>query len=452
MRKRKYFGTDGVRGRFGDQWINPEFARRLGRAAGQVLAEQGRSSHRPLAVIGRDTRESGPVLEAALVDGLRASGVDVIRLGVAPTAAVALAVLHYGAGLGVVVTASHNPADDNGIKFFSAEGRKLTDQAEEDIERWLDDPRINEGAARTGEVRDEPDLAFYEERLIGILPPGALQGWTIVMDAANGAGFRTGPRVLRALGARVIALGDLPDGRNINEGVGSQHPEILAARVRSEGADLGLALDGDGDRIVAVDETGEVVPGDALLALLALHALEGGKLAHRTLVVTVQSNLGLDAVLRAAGGKVERTDVGDRNVLARLVEGGFNLGGESSGHISFPEIAPAGDGLLAALKIIEVLLNSAGSSRLSQLASRFVAFPQQSEALRVEGKPDLASLPRLSAAMARAEAELGDRGRILVRYSGTEPKIRLLVEGSDRAEVRRWMQALRQAVAEDGLL
>ncbi len=452
MGKRKYFGTDGVRGRFGDQWINPEFAVRLGRAAGRSLAGQCRSSRRPVVVIGRDTRESGPVLEAALVEGLMDSGTDVIRLGVAPTAAVALAVLHYGADLGIVVTASHNPADDNGIKFFSAEGRKLTDQAEEDIERWLDDPSLNEGAGRTGQVRDEPDLAFYEKRLVGLLPPGALKDWTIVLDAANGAGYRTAPGVLRALGARVIALGDLPDGRNINDGVGSQHPEFLAARVRLEGADLGLALDGDGDRIVAVDETGEVVPGDALLALLALHALEAGKLAHRTLVATVHSNLGLDAALRAAGGSVERTDVGDRHVLARLVEGGFNLGGESSGHIIFPETAPAGDGLLAALKIIEVLLSSAGSPRLSKLAGRFVAFPQQSAALRVKDKPDLASLPRLSAVMARAEKALGDQGRILVRYSGTEPKIRLLVEGSDMAEIKRWMESLRHAVAEDGLL
>ena len=451
--KRKYFGTDGVRGRFGDDRMNPEFARRLGRAAGRFLAGRGaKTGDRPVAVIGRDTRESGPVLEDGLVEGLTESGADVLRLGVAPTAAVALAVLHHGADLGVVVTASHNPAGDNGIKFFSADARKLTDAAELEIENWLDDPGELAAEAGAGRVREDEDLRFYQEKLAGLLAPGAVKGWRIVLDAANGAGYRTAPSVLQELGADVICLGDSPDGRNINAGVGSQYPETLAARVRSEGADLGLALDGDGDRIVVVDESGEMTPGDALLAMLALHALERGTLARDTLVATVQSNLGLDAALRAAGGRVERTDVGDRNVVACMVEGGYNLGGESSGHIIFSDVAPAGDGLLSALKIIEVLLSASGSRRLSELAGRYEAFPQLSEAVPVRSKPDPASLPQLSAVIARAEAELGDAGRVLVRYSGTEPKIRLLVEGPEPFVVRRWMQALKDAVAADGLL
>ena len=429
--------------------MNREFVRRLGRAAGGHLAANGTDAP-PLAVIGRDTRGSGPELEDALVAGLRESGIDVIRLGAAPTPAVALAVLGWRAGLGAVVTASHNPADDNGVKFFSGAGEKLADDAVAEIERCIDNPDTYSDPLRAGVERKAAEGIPYEEKVAGVLPDGALAGWTVVLDTAHGAAFRSAPAVLRRLGAEVAVLGDAPDGRNINDGAGSQHPRVMAERVPAAGARLGIALDGDGDRVVFADETGSVLSGDEVLAILGLSALKRGVLAHDTVVATVQSNLGLDRAIREAGGRVERTDIGDRHVIARMREGGFNFGGESSGHILFPEVSPAGDGLLAGLKMMEVMRET--GLPLSELRRWMQAYPQLTRSLKTRGRPGMETLVHLAGAIREAESGLGVEGRVLVRYSGTEPKLRFLVEGRDRAAVERWMERLTAAAGRDGVV
>ena len=430
---RIYFGTDGVRGPYGGPVINEEFAARLGWAVAAWLPHKGR------ALIGRDTRSSGALLEAALVRGLRAGGMEPASLGVVPTPAVSRAVRAEGAALGVVITASHNPAGDNGIKFFGPGGVKLTDEQEEQIEQQL--------AAAPALVRTaEPvpvitgAVAGYVAAMQALLPPASLAGWRIVLDTANGATCATSPVVLRALGAHVTGLGDAPDGRNINAGVGSEHPGPLAARVRVTGARLGIAHDGDGDRCVLCDERGGVLDGDEILTLLALHALERGHLTKKTLVVTVHSNLGVDAVVVAAGGRVVRSPVGDRYVIARMLAEGATLGGESSGHVICSEISPTGDGLVAALKVIEVML--ATGRPLSELRRTLKKFPQATATVAVQEKRPLESLPRLAAVIRAIESELGSQGRVLVRWSGTEPKLRLLVEGESEAQVQACLDRL----------
>jgi phosphoglucosamine mutase len=448
--KRQFFGTDGVRGPYGGPIVNDEFAERLGYAAGKWLGKSGR------VVIGRDTRFSGAALEQAVARGLAAAGAQPVSLGVLPTPAVSRAVRKEGAELGVVITASHNPAEDNGIKFFGASGVKLTDDDESKIESLL--PAAKEGDRRSPsavearrEVATHPTAtADYIEATKALLPAAALRGWRIVIDTANGATAVTTPTVLRALGAEVIGIGDAPDGRNINAGVGSEHPEQLAARVKAENARLGIAHDGDGDRCVLCDERGDLLDGDEILTILATHALAARKLPKNTLVVTVQSNLGVDAAVTTAGGRVLRTAVGDRYVIERMLAEGATLGGESSGHIICSELSPTGDGLVAALKVIEVML--ATGKPLSELRRVLKKFPQLSTALKVRAKPPLETLPKLSAAIRALEAELGTQGRVLVRYSGTEAKLRLLVEGPTATHVERGLDALKAAVAAEGLL
>jgi len=458
---RKFFGTDGVRGPYGGPVVNEEFAARLAQAAVAWLRGAGdrrrprgamgappdaSEERRAMAavgrvLIGRDTRGSGAALEAAVARGLRAAGAEPISLGVLPTPAVARAVRASGARLGVVITASHNPASDNGIKFFGPSGVKLTDAEELVIESHLDAPvaavEANLGQA-DGAVRD------YIAAAQAMLPAGALAGWRIVLDTANGATCGTSPAVLRALGAEVTGIGDAPDGKNINAGVGSEHPEPLAEKVRATGARLGIAHDGDGDRCILCDEHGGVLDGDEILTILATHALAQGRLAKNTLVVTVQSNLGVDAAIVAAGGRVLRTSVGDRYVIERMFAEGATLGGESSGHIICAEVSPTGDGLVAALKVIEVML--ATGKPLSALRGAMKKFPQLTAALKVKEKKPLESLPGVTAAIAALEAELGAQGRVLVRYSGTEAKLRLLVEGPTEVIVRGGLARIEAAV------
>lgn len=437
---RKFFGTDGVRGPYGGPVVNDEFAWKLGFAAGR-FALGGGAAPGAEVILGRDTRASGAALERALAGGLIAAGLRPVSLGVVPTPAVSLAVRRAGAALGVVITASHNPAADNGIKFFGPQGLKLTDEQEEEIERLLP---AEAGGAGPVETRD--GLAAYLAVARGLLPR-PLTGWKVVLDAAHGATVASSPVVLRALGADVHALGVEPDGTNINAGVGSEHPAALAAAVRATGARIGIAHDGDGDRCILCDEKGEVLDGDEVLTLLALHALAAGRLPQRMLVVTVQSNLGVEAAVTAAGGRVVRTPVGDRYVSERMQAEGATLGGESSGHVICAEVSPTGDGLVAALRVIAVMQET--GRPLSELRRGLRKFPQASAAVKVREKRPLETLPGVQAAIRSLEASLGDQGRVLVRYSGTEPKLRLLVEGPTEAVVAEGIAALRAAVARE---
>lgn len=433
---RRYFGTDGVRGPFGGPVINASFAARLGLAAARWLNHPGR------VLIGRDTRFSGPALEVAVARGLAAGGLTPVSLGVIPTPAVARAVVQEQAVLGVVITASHNPAGDNGIKFFGPAGVKLTDESEAEIEALLSTDEITPAVAPRLDLLSFA-TADYIAAARAVLPANALTGWKIVLDTANGATAATSPAALRALGAEVIGLGDAPDGRNINEGVGSEHPEKLAAKVLATGARLGVAHDGDGDRCVLCDERGQVLDGDEILTILATHALRRGTLVKNTLVITVQSNLGVDAAVGAAGGRVCRTAVGDRYVIERMLAEGAALGGESSGHIICADVSRTGDGLFAALRVIEVML--ATGQPLSELRKILKKFPQLTAALKVREKKPLESLPGLGATIRALEHELGAQGRLLVRWSGTEAKLRLLVEGPTDAIVRASLSRLESA-------
>ncbi len=440
---RKYFGTDGVRGPYGSATMNEAFAWRLGSAAARFAKSQPGFNSRQV-FIGRDTRASGPALEKALADGLQAEGLQPVSLGVVPTPVVSLMTSSASAALGVVITASHNPAGDNGIKFFGPAGIKLTDEDESRVEALL--------PAGAGELSapisllDQP-LARYLKLTTGILPSDSLVGWKIVLDTANGAACVSSRTVLEALGASLSLVGDQPDGQNINAGVGSQHPEKMVEQVRATGARLGIAHDGDADRCILCDEQGEVLDGDEILTLLALHALKQGRLPAKTLVITVQSNLGVDAAVSAAGGKVCRTNVGDRYVIERMLAEGAALGGESSGHVICSDISPTGDGLVAALKVIEVMLET--GRPLSELRRVLTKFPQLSAALTVREKKPLESLCTVPVVIKAVENELGSAGRVLVRYSGTEPKLRLLVEGPTEAIVQSAMDKLVAAVRTD---
>jgi phosphoglucosamine mutase len=445
--QRVYFGTDGVRGPYGGPVVNEAFAEGLGRAAARWLEAHGVRGGRVL--IGRDTRASGASLAAAVGAGVVAGGGNAVSLGIVPTPAVSRAVRLGGAALGAVITASHNPASDNGVKFFAHDGSKLTDADEAEIESHL--PAA--GAARAkgegdrAEIPGEAVLESYVEAAGRILPSGSLRGWKIALDTANGATCGSSPTVLWALGAEIAGIGDHPDGLNINEGVGSEHPEGLARRVLSAGARLGIAHDGDGDRCVLCDELGGVLDGDEILAILAIHALARGDLPRGTLVVTVQSNMGVDAAVGAAGGRVIRTAVGDRYVAERMRAEGAALGGESSGHILCFDFGPTGDGLAAALKVIGVMLET--GRPLSELRRVLRKFPQLSAALTVREKRPIESLASLAGETRALERELGDRGRVLVRYSGTEPKLRFLVEGPDEPVVRSGIERLCAAARAD---
>lgn len=442
--KRQYFGTDGVRGPYGSATMNEAFAWRLGAAAAHFVKSQPGAAGGRLVLIGRDTRASGASLERALASGLRAAGLEPTSLGVVPTPVVSLLVREQGAALGVVITASHNPASDNGIKFFGASGIKLTDDDEARIEALLP---AEAGPLGEPLVPVVNSLALYVQRTTALLPPRCLDGWHVVLDTANGAACVSSRTALRTLGAAVTLVGHEADGKNINAGVGSQHPEIMCAQVRATGARLGIAHDGDADRCILCDEKGEVLDGDEILTMLALHALRQGKLAANTLVVTVQSNLGVEAAVSAAGGRVARTQVGDRYVIERMLADGATLGGESSGHVICAEVSPTGDGLVAALKVIEVML--ATGQPLSELRRVLTKFPQLSKAVTVREKKPLETLTTLPAAIRAVEAELGERGRVLVRYSGTEPKLRLLVEGPTEAIVQASMERLLAATRID---
>jgi phosphoglucosamine mutase len=436
--KRVYFGTDGVRGPYGGPVVNEAFFARLGAAAARWLESRGVRSGKVL--IGRDTRASGAALAQALGAGLLDGGAVPVSVGIVPTPAVSRAASLSGAALGAVITASHNPASDNGVKFFGPDGAKLTDADESAIEALLGPPGAEPVA---GDFPGESILESYIDAASRVLPPGSLRGWRIALDTANGATCATSPAVFCALGAELFGIGDRPDGLNINDGVGSEHPKGLSELVLSSRARFGVAHDGDGDRCVLCDELGHILDGDEVLAILATHALARGTLARKTLVVTVQSNLGLDRSIGKAGGKVVRTDVGDRYVAERMRAEGASLGGESSGHILFSDLSPTGDGLNAALRVAGVMADT--GRPLSELRKALGRFPQMSAALVVREKKPIDSLPGLKEAIRALEWDLASSGRVLVRYSGTEPKLRLLVEGPTEAVVRSGLEQLTAA-------
>jgi len=445
--KRQYFGTDGIRGPFGGPVVNEDFFARIGKAAARWLESRGIQGGKVL--IGRDTRASGADLVRALGVGLNSAGASAVSAGIVPTPAVSAAVVHTGASLGAVVTASHNPAADNGVKFFGADGAKLSDEDEAAIESFIEP---SDGKAKVvpddgEELPGESILESYVSASTKILPTKSLKGWTIALDTANGATCNSSSAVLYFMGAKLTCIGDHPDGQNINKGVGSEHPGRLALLVVSSGARLGIAHDGDGDRCVICDEEGSVLDGDEVLTILATHALARGTLVAKTLVVTIQSNLGVDAAVAAAGGRVVRTPVGDRYVAQRMRAEGAALGGESSGHIVNFSVGPTGDGLAAALKVIEVMFET--GKPLSRLRKVLKKFPQVSAGLTVREKKPVDTLPHLCAAMTELESKLGSSGRILVRYSGTESKIRFLVEGADDDVVRAGLESLVAAARLD---
>ncbi|MGV0749237.1 phosphoglucosamine mutase [Mycolicibacter minnesotensis] len=437
----RLFGTDGVRG-VANRELTAELAVALGGAAAQRLAT---GTGRRVAVVGRDPRASGEMLEAAVIAGLTSQGVHALRVGVLPTPAVAYLTNAYEADFGVMISASHNPMPDNGIKFFGPGGHKLDDATEDQIEDLVAaGPGLRPIGAELGRVVDAKDALDCYLRHLGESNPGRLDGLTVVVDCAHGAASDAAPRAYRAAGATVITINADPDGLNINEGCGSTHLEPLRAAVRHHGADLGLAHDGDADRCLAVDADGNVVDGDAIMVVLALAMREAGELADDTLVATVMSNLGLHLAMREAGVTVHTTDVGDRYVLEQLRAGGFTLGGEQSGHIVLPQVVTTGDGIMTGLRLMGRMAQT--RTPLAGLASAMRTLPQVLINVEVTDKAEAVGRPAVRDAVRRATDELGDTGRILLRPSGTEQLVRVMVEASDEETARRIAAEVADAV------
>ncbi|MFC6089650.1 phosphoglucosamine mutase [Saccharothrix lopnurensis] len=422
----RLFGTDGVRG-LANGDLTPELALSIAAAAARVLAEHDRS-HRPVAVVGRDPRASGEMLEAAVVAGLTSAGADVLRAGVLPTPAVAHLVAALGADVGVMISASHNPMPDNGIKLFAAGGHKLPDAVEDEIEQKMGERSHRPTGAGVGRVRDVEDAeGQYVQHLLKVTPH-RLEGLKVVVDCANGAASVAAPDAYRRAGAEVIEIHAGPDGLNINDGCGSTHLDQVRAAVLLHGADLGIAHDGDADRCLAVDAKGDVVDGDQIMAVLALAMKDSGELTDNTLVATVMSNLGLHIAMREAGIELKTAAVGDRYVLEELRAGGYALGGEQSGHVVLPAHATTGDGLLTALRLMARV--SETGTPLAELAGVMRRLPQVLVNVVVTDKAAVARDAAVREAVADVEAELGDTGRVLLRPSGTEQLVRVMVEAA----------------------
>jgi phosphoglucosamine mutase len=434
---RRLFGTDGVRGTANVDPMTSEMALRLGRALAHVSK---RSPHRHKILIGKDTRLSGYMLETAMASGICSMGVDVLLVGPLPTPGIAFLTRSLRADAGVVISASHNPFQDNGIKLFGRTGFKLPDEVEAEIESLV----LGDVIDTLRPTREEIGKAFRIDDAVGRYNVFAkstfprhltLDGLTVAVDCGHGAAYKVAPEVLQELGARVVALGVDPDGENINRDSGALHPEHLRAAVRRSGAHVGIALDGDADRAILVDERGEIVDGDAVMALLATRLQERGELRHDTLVATVMSNLGLHVAMRERRIMVRTTPVGDRYVVEEMQRGGYNLGGEQSGHVVFLDHNTTGDGLITGLTVLALMAES--ERPLSELRRVMQRFPQVLETVRVASKPDLETLPAVAAAIHQAEGALGERGRVLVRYSGTEPLLRVMVEGEREPVIRK---------------
>ncbi len=445
----KLFGTDGIRGRVNEFPITAEVALRVGKAVANVLRSSGPRRNRVL--IGKDTRISGYMLETALTSGLVSMGMDVYLVGPMPTPAVAHLTKSMGAVAGIMITASHNPYEDNGMKIFGPDGYKLSDDLENLIERHI--------------MGDEPESAPLPPRQIGkahriddargryiefakhTADNISLQGLKIVVDCGNGAAYFIAPLIFKELGAEVIVTANDPDGLNINEGCGALHPQAAGELVRMHNADLGISFDGDADRVIFTDANGQVVSGDRILGLCAIGLKEQGKLRHDTLVATVMSNLGLIEAMKQHGIKVETTAVGDRSVLECMRKNDYSFGGENSGHLIFGDHVTTGDGILSALQVLRMMIGR--KATLAQLAAIMHEYPTQLANMPVPSKPPLGSLPKLQKLMQQATAEFGDSGRHLIRYSGTENKIRVLVEHREAGTVIEWIGKFTEAVRED---
>ena len=429
---RRYFGTDGIRGKVGQYPITPDFVLKLGWAVGRVLATDGNRK----VVIGKDTRISGYMFESALEAGLAAAGVDILLLGPMPTPGIAYLTRTMHANAGIVISASHNPFDDNGIKFFSADGTKLPDEVELAIEAELDKDMQSQDSAHLGKASRVTDAAgryieFCKRTLSQKLK---LNGLKIVVDCANGATYDIAPRVFTELGAEVISIGDNPDGMNINAACGSTHPQDLQQTVRQHNADLGIAFDGDGDRVLMVDSQGKLVDGDELLYIIARHRQQSGKLVGGV-VGTLMTNLGLEHALAQCDIPFVRTNVGDRYVMEELLAQNWRLGGENSGHIICLDRTTTGDGIIAALQVLAAMVES--EQGLGDLLASMEKYPQILINVQLDKQMDVMSLPPVQDAMQAAEQQLADTGRILLRPSGTEPLIRVMVEGQDSTVVEQ---------------
>jgi phosphoglucosamine mutase len=450
---KKIFGTDGVRGTANIEPVTAETALKLGRAAAHVfknLESQSRGRGKHKIVIGKDTRLSGYMLENAISSGILSMGVDVLFIGPLPTPGVAYVTRSLRADAGIVITASHNPYTDNGIKFFRADGYKLDDKIEAEIERLVfsgEVEKIQPSAEQIGKaVRIDDALGRYIEYAKSSFPKGlTLEGVKIVLDCGNGAAYKSSPCVLHELGAEVTIYGGRPDGKNINAHCGSMHPEAMCKRVVEHGAHIGIAHDGDADRVILCDETGKLIDGDDIMAIAALEMLAENTLAGKTLVSTVMSNAGLEAAITKAGGRMLRTNVGDKNVIDEMLRNDFNFGGEQSGHLIFKDHASTGDGLVAALQILRIM--QAKGQPLSELAKCWTRFPQLVTNVKVREKKPFAQLDGVNQLVADAEKELAAQGgRLLLRYSGTEPTVRLLVEGRDAKVLEKWSQQICGAI------
>ena len=439
---RKYFGTDGIRGRTNADKLTAELAMRVGQAAGAHFL---RGDHRHRVVIGKDTRLSGYMMESALVAGFTSVGMDVVMTGPLPTPAIAMLARELRADLGVMISASHNPYEDNGIKLFGPDGYKLSDADELAIEALMDHGVPLVDATEVGRARriDDAPGRYIHAAKQSIHADVRFDRLKVVLDCANGAAYQVAPKAIWELGAKLVTIGNTPNGTNINAGVGSTALDAVKAKVVETGADIGLALDGDADRLIVVDERGETVDGDQLMALIATEMHAAGQLRGGGVVATVMSNLGLERYLAGIGLTLERTKVGDRYVLERMREGGFNLGGEQSGHLILADHGTTGDGLVAALQILAALVRS--GKKASELLHLFDTVPQLLKNVRYAGGKPLEA-DSVKAAIANAEAELNGSGRLVIRPSGTEPVIRVMAEGDDAAQVERVVDSICDAV------
>ncbi len=432
---RKYFGTDGVRGKANEGAMTPDIVMKIGMAAGQL---HRRGGHRHRVVIGKDTRLSGYMIEQALTAGFLSAGMDVFLFGPAPTPAVAMLTSSMRADLGVMISASHNPYYDNGIKIFGPDGYKLTDDKEAQIEELVDNPSLlklapSDQVGRAKRIEDA-GARYIEFAKRTYTADTGLDGLRIVIDTANGAAYRTAPPALWELGAELIIIGDDPNGTNINDKVGSTHPETMCQRVRETRADIGIALDGDADRVIIADENGKVIDGDQIMALIATSWAKRGILKGGGLVSTVMSNLGLEHYMGAQGLSLARTKVGDRYVVEHMRQHGFNIGGEQSGHIVMSDFATTGDGLLAALQVLAEVVRQ--GKPVSEVCNLFTPFPQILKNVKFKGGKPLDDA-HVKSAIKDAEAMLGNSGRLVIRPSGTEPLIRVMAEGQDESMVRK---------------